>query len=79
MTLLDPRDHPNDKYNVHLTNKAPAQMFSTIKFSTDQGNPPPRLTFDFPDRPDCATVALALSPAIPSRKGHDHDYSSGWC
>jgi hypothetical protein len=47
-----------------------------------QGAVPMRSThriFGFPDRPDCATVAVALPRWISLRKGHDDDYPPGWC
>ena len=60
---LDDATPSHDYYNVHVR----AERLSRHSFSSSTScSTPPRI-FDFPDRPDCATVALAvaLSRAIP--------------
>ncbi len=81
MTLLDPRDHSNYKYNVHLTNKALALMFSPIKFSTDQRHTHAgKLLTSQTVRTALQLHLLSLTgDSLGTGKGHDHDYSSGWC
>ena len=83
MGSLDDAMRSLDQYNLSVLPNEPrmlsAQVFHRRQVKNLQPFAAPNITFDFPELPDCATVAVALSHGDSLRMCHDHNYSADWC